>query len=119
MAAMPTKRVFATPIINDNNLYVIGGCDAAGIPLDAVEMFAGKKKWRRLASMPTKRAGSAVLSIGTKIIAICGVAVSQEPLDAVEIYDTVTKTWTTMEPLGEPLLGVSAVVKGKINNVEL
>ena len=80
--------------------------------MDSFEQYDGKKKWKRLLSMPTKRAGVAAVAVGTKIVAIAGVSEAQTPLDAVEIYDTASKTWTAMEPLGEPLLGVSAVVRG-------
>ena len=112
LTPMPTKRVFATPVIHGGHIYILGGCDASGIPLDSFEQYDGKKKWKRLLSMPTKRAGVAAVALGTKIVAIAGVSEAQTPLDAVEIYDTATKTWTAMEPLGEPLLGVSAIVRG-------
>ena len=113
LTPMPTKRVFASPIIHSEHLFILGGCDATGIPVDSFEQYDGKKKWKRLLSMPTKRAGVAAVALGTKIIAIAGVSEAQTPLDAVEIYDTASKTWTAMEPLGEPLLGVSAVVRGR------
>ena len=113
LTAMPTKRVFATAVIHDGHLYIIGGCDVAGTPLDAVEQYDGKKRWKRLLAMPTKRAGAAVVAVGQKVVSIAGVSVAQAPLDAVEIYDTGSKTWTTMEPLGQPLLGVSAVLRGE------
>ncbi|XP_076468690.1 uncharacterized protein LOC143299397 [Babylonia areolata] len=111
LTPMPTKRVFATPVFHNGLLYIVGGCDASGRPVDSFEQFDGKKKWKRLLSMPTKRAGAAVVSVGTKIVAIAGVSESQAPLDAVEVYDVEAKSWTALEPLGEPLLGVSAVLR--------
>jgi len=37
--ALFTKRVYLTPVPCGNQLYVIGGCDAAGTPVDAVEVI--------------------------------------------------------------------------------
>uniref|UniRef100_A0A2C9M7B9 Uncharacterized protein n=2 Tax=Biomphalaria TaxID=6525 RepID=A0A2C9M7B9_BIOGL len=109
---MPSKRVFATPIFHDENLYIIGGCDERGIPLDCFEMYNFKqKKWHRLQNMPTKRAAPAVAAIGNKIVAVGGVSESQAPLDAIEVYDMTDKKWTIADPLGEKLLGISCVVR--------
>lgn len=112
-APMPTKRVFATSVVHKNFLYIIGGCDVSGVPLDAMEMYDGHKKWKRLMSMPTRRAGTAAVVVEDKIISMAGVAESQEPLDAVEIFDTNARTWSVVEPLGEALLGISAVTRGE------
>jgi N-acetylneuraminic acid mutarotase len=111
---MPTKRVFATAIFLEDQLFILGGCDAAGQPVDAFEQYDGKKKWKRLLSMPTKRAGVAAAAVGKKIVAIAGVSEAQTPLDAVEVYDATAKTWTAVGPLGEPVLGVSAVTRSKL-----
>ncbi len=36
---MPTKRVFSTPVEASNgHLFVIGGCDQMGTPIDAFEV---------------------------------------------------------------------------------
>jgi len=116
LKAMPSKRVFASPLIHEDNFYVVGGCDERGIPVDCFEMYNTKqKKWHRLQNIPTKRAAPSVAAIGNKIVAVAGVAESQTPLNAVEIYDISEKKWTSMDPLGQRLLGVSNVVRdGKI-----
>ena len=114
LKAMPSKRVFASPLVHEENLYIIGGCNERGIPLDCFEMFNTKqKKWHRLQNLPTKRAAPAVVASGTKIIAVGGVSESQHPLNAVEVYDIAEKKWTVVDPLGDKLLGISCVVRGE------
>ena len=36
---MPTKRVFSTPVEAKGSLYVVGGCDQMGTPIDAFEVM--------------------------------------------------------------------------------
>ncbi|KAL5014859.1 hypothetical protein ScPMuIL_009129 [Solemya velum] len=110
---MPTPRVFATAVAkNDDNVYVIGGCDQRGQPLDSFEHFDPKKrKWNRLKQMNVKRAGVAAAVIGDKIVAIGGVGSSQEPQSTVEVFDTTTSDWTLVDALPEGLLGLGIVVK--------
>ncbi len=114
LKAMPTKRVFSTPYEADGKLFVVGGCDARGTPIDSVESYDPQKKaWARLANLPTPRAGPAVGSVGKKVVAMGGVSINQDPLDVVEIYDMEKKKWTTGETLKEKLLGLIAVVRGE------
>lgn len=115
LKAMPTKRVFSTPVEADGKLYILGGCDARGTPIDNVEAYDPQKKsWARLANLPTPRAGTAAGAVGKKVVAMGGVSTTQEPLDVVEIYDIEKKKWTTGETLKEKLLGLVAVVRGKV-----
>ena len=54
---MPTKRVFSSAVEVEGQLFVIGGCDQVGKPIDAFESIsANMKKWNRLAPLPTPRA---------------------------------------------------------------
>ena len=39
LKGMPTKRVFSTPIEAKGSLYVVGGCDQMGTPIDAFEVM--------------------------------------------------------------------------------
>lgn len=110
---MPTKKVYTSPIEVDGKLYVVGGCDQVGKPIDTFEVFNTENgKWTRLAQMPTKRAGGLTLSVGKKIVVLGGVGHNQEPVDAVEIYNVENKSWSKGSSLVEPLLGLSGVVKG-------
>ncbi|XP_060062953.1 kelch domain-containing protein 8B-like [Ylistrum balloti] len=109
---MMNPRVFATPVLHNGELYIIGGCDEKGEPLDSCEHYnAAKRKWNTLNSMPTKRAAPACGVVKDKIVAIGGVGISQDPVDAVEVYCISSKKWTVMESLVRPLLGLSLVVK--------
>lgn len=109
---MMNPRVFATAVIHNDELYIIGGCDEKGEPLDTCEHYnAAKRKWTCLSNMPTKRAAPACGVVKDKIVAIGGVGTSQGPVDAVEVYCIASKKWTSMAPLGSPLLGLSLVIK--------
>ena len=53
--SMPTKRVFSVAVELDDKLYVVGGCDQRGTPLDSFEVFnPSKKNWMQLAQMGVK-----------------------------------------------------------------
>lgn len=115
---MPTKRVFATALPVGDHLFVLGGCDARGVPVDNFEsckdvpVVAKKKLWDRLLNMPTPRAGVCAVAIGDKLLTFGGVNVNQEPVDVVEIYDCKKKKWVEgVDTMKERLLGLSAVVK--------
>ncbi len=43
LKGMPTKRVFSTPVESGDALYVVGGCDQMGTPIDAFEVMNGLK----------------------------------------------------------------------------
>lgn len=113
---MFNSRVFALPLLHGDNMYIIGGCDQMGKPITAFEMYETKKrKWHNLPEMPTARASPAAAILGDKIIVIGGVGEGQNPVNAVEMYNIKAKKWEKMEPLSEALLGLSSVVRGKIN----
>ncbi|XP_070559250.1 kelch domain-containing protein 8A-like [Ptychodera flava] len=113
LTPMPTKRVYSSPVECDGILYVVGGCDSVGAPVDTLESYDPKKnKWKRLANMPTCRAAPAVVATEGVIIAIGGVGNDQVPVNAVEKYDTKTKSWTPLKPLAEKVMGVSALLYG-------
>lgn len=58
---MVYPRVFSSPVVHENTIYVVGGCDQMGQPVDSFEMYdITKKKWTTLQNMPTKRAAPAV-----------------------------------------------------------
>ncbi len=40
LKGMPTKRVFSTPVEARGLLYVVGGCDQMGTPIDAFEVIS-------------------------------------------------------------------------------
>jgi len=110
---MPTKRVYSSPVMCGGQLYVVGGCDSSGIPLDCFESYhPGRDRWYRLANVPTKRASPCVLSVGGKLVALGGVSTTQQPLNVVEVYDATEKEWTQQDVMKDHLMGMSGVVRG-------
>jgi len=110
---MPTKRVYSSPVVCDNQLYVVGGCDSSGVPLDCFESYhPGRDRWYRLANMPTKRASPCVLQTGGKLVAMGGVSTTQQPLNVVEVYDPKEKEWTLQDVMKDHLMGMSGIVRG-------
>ena len=115
MKMMMNARVFATAVVHNGDLYVVGGSDDKGQPVDSLEHYnINKRKWINLANMPTKRAAPACACINDKIIVVGGVGTDQGPVDAVEVYNITEKKWIKKEPLMQPLLGLSWVVKGEL-----
>lgn len=111
---MPTKRVFSTAVECSGQLFVIGGCNAAGEPLDTFESYNPKKsQWSRLLNVPTKRAAPCAAVVGHKIVTMGGISITQQPLDVVEVYNTQEKKWEQRDAMKDKLLGLSSVVRGK------
>ncbi|WAR02076.1 KLD8B-like protein [Mya arenaria] len=113
---MVYPRVFSSPVIIGNQIYVVGGCDQMGQPVDSFEVYdVNKNKWTSLQNMPTKRAAPAVGVVGDQIIVIGGVGDAQQPVSAVECYNIKDKKWTEMESLPSGRLGISTVLRdGKV-----
>jgi len=114
---MPTKRVYSSPVICGDQLYVVGGCDSSGVPLDCFESYhSGRDRWYRLANVPTKRASPCVLQTGGKLVAMGGVSTTQQPLNVVEVYDPSEKEWTHQDVMKDHLMGISGVVRGILHS---
>ncbi|XP_078717186.1 kelch domain-containing protein 8A-like isoform X2 [Lampetra fluviatilis] len=110
---MPTKRVYCTPAACAGQLYVAGGCDASGAPLDCLEALApDASQWTKLAPMPTARAGVGVAALGKRLLALGGVDGQQRPVAAVEAFCTEERRWERKAPLPEPIMGMAVIVKG-------
>lgn len=111
--SMPTKRVYTSTVVSsDGQIYVVGGCDASGTPLDCFESYhIGRNRWFRLANLPTKRASPCVVEAGGKLLALGGVSLTQQPLNVVELYDPVEKEWLVRDEMKDHLMGMSAVVR--------
>nr|KAG5705559.1 hypothetical protein BaRGS_034757 [Batillaria attramentaria] len=106
---MPTKRVFASPVVHDGNLYIIGGCDASdnkvlvigGMAVDTnprdmfVEFDVEGNKWKKLPGIPTARYASSAFLIGDKLYVIGG-RQGKLPTAAFEVYDFNEKKWTQL-----------------------
>ncbi|XP_054641008.1 kelch domain-containing protein 8A isoform X2 [Dunckerocampus dactyliophorus] len=112
LARLSSGRVYHTLSEVGGQMYMLGGCDAAGRPCPTVELYSPEgDRWISLPSMPTPRAGAAVAAFGKQILVVGGVGEDQSPLKVVEIYNTEEGRWRKRSPLREALMGVSITVK--------
>ncbi|XP_061689538.1 kelch domain-containing protein 8A isoform X3 [Syngnathoides biaculeatus] len=112
LARLPSGRVYHTLSEVGGQMYMLGGCDAAGRPCPSVELYSPEEdRWICLPSMPTPRAGAAVAVLGKQIIVVGGVGEDQRPLKVVEMYNTEEGRWRRRSALREALMGVSITVK--------
>lgn len=109
---MPTKRVYSAATVHGDYLFVLGGCDARGQPLDAVDRYDSKtNKWLSLKKMPSPRASFTAISLTEeRLVVIGGVNLQQKPVGAIDVYNIATDNWRTLASLPTPVLG-AAVVK--------
>ncbi|XP_051873135.1 kelch domain-containing protein 8B [Pristis pectinata] len=109
---MPTNRVYCTPVYQDRQLFVLGGCSETGLPLDKVEMLdVVSQKWTGMPSMPTARAGAAAVILNKQVLIIGGMNEDQCPLGSVDIFNMDEGKWEKKTPLGQPSMGITAVKK--------
>ena len=108
---MPTKRVYGAAAVQGDRLFVFGGCDARGQPLDAADMFDSKaKKWQSVKKMQSPRASFTAVSLTEERLAVIGgVNQQQKPVGAVDVYDLSRDEWRTLTSIPTPVLGPSVV----------
>ncbi|XP_051271474.1 kelch domain-containing protein 8A isoform X2 [Dicentrarchus labrax] len=112
LARLPSGRVYHTLTEVGGQMYMLGGCDAAGRPCPALELYSPEgDRWISLPPMPTPRAGAAVAVLGKQILVVGGVGEDQSPLKMVEMYNTDEGRWRKRSALREALMGVSITVK--------
>ncbi|TNN44432.1 Kelch domain-containing protein 8A [Liparis tanakae] len=89
LARLPSGRVYHSLSEVGGQMYMLGGCDAAGRPCPAMELYSPEgDRWMTLPPMPTPRAGAAVAVLGKQILVVGGVGEDQSPLKVVEMYNT-------------------------------
>jgi hypothetical protein len=97
-AGLNTPRAYHAAVIGtDGAIYVIGGMTGTSA-LATVERYdPAAGTWTVLASqMQHGRAGLAVVVVGDVIYAIGGQDSTGAPLASVELFDTPSKTWSTV-----------------------
>ncbi|XP_002127136.2 kelch domain-containing protein 8A [Ciona intestinalis] len=108
IGSLSGPRVYMSVVICDGSLYVVGGCDEMGQPVNFVEVYSAEEDtWTKLKSMHTKRAAPIVTAVEGRIVAIGGVGVAQAPVDAVEVFSVAENKWKKLTPLSEPLMGMA------------
>ncbi|XP_029631071.1 kelch domain-containing protein 8A isoform X2 [Salmo trutta] len=112
LARLPSGRVYHSLAEVGGQMYMLGGCDAAGRPSPALELYSPEgDRWLSLPPMPTPRAGTAVAVLGKQILVVGGVGDDQRPLKVVEVYNTEEGRWRKRSALREALMGVAIIVK--------
>ncbi|XP_068508559.1 kelch domain-containing protein 8A isoform X2 [Syngnathus scovelli] len=113
LARLPSGRVYHSLSEVGGQMYMLGGCDAAGRPCATLELYSPEgDRWICLPSMPTPRAGAAVAVFGKQILVVGGVGQHQRPVKVVEMYNTDEGRWRKRSALREALMGLSVTVKG-------
>ena len=108
IAPLSAPRVYTSVVACNGLLYVIGGCDEMGQPVNTNEAYDPKSNtWTKLKPMPTKRAAPIIASFDDVIVAIGGVGETQAPVDAVELYSVGSNKWKRLAPLSEALMGMA------------
>ncbi|KAJ8258710.1 hypothetical protein COCON_G00177220 [Conger conger] len=112
LARLSSGRVYHSLAEAGGQLYIIGGCDEAGRPINALELYSPEvDQWVGLPPMPTPRAGAAVAVLGKQLLVVGGVGKDQRPLKAVEMYNTDEGKWRKRSSLREAAMGVSIMAK--------
>ncbi|XP_062921453.1 kelch domain-containing protein 8A-like isoform X2 [Mobula hypostoma] len=112
LAPLAVGRVYCSPVESGGQLYLIGGCDESGSPMNICEVYSPEAdQWTTLPPMPTVRAGVAVAPLGKRILVIGGMGVQRSPLSTVEMYNVEEGKWEKRNSLCEAAMGVSVIVK--------
>uniref|UniRef100_A0AAY5EEZ3 Kelch domain containing 8A n=1 Tax=Electrophorus electricus TaxID=8005 RepID=A0AAY5EEZ3_ELEEL len=112
LARLSSSRVYHSLAEVGGQLYMLGGCDAAGRPTSYLERYSPEvDQWVSLSPMPTARAGAAVVVLGKQLLVVGGVGKQQRPLKAVEVYNTEEGKWRKRCSLREELMGLAITVK--------
>jgi len=103
LETMPTARAGLGVAVVDGKIYAIGGYN--GSRLSTNEMYdSATDTWTTKKSMPTARKGHAIAVYQNKIYVIGGIIGESDPVSSgytgvTEVYDPLTDTWETMEPM--------------------
>lgn len=108
IAPLSAPRVYTSVTSCNGLLYVIGGCDEMGQPVNTNEVYDPKNNtWTKLKPMPTKRAAPIIASFDDVIVAIGGVGVTQAPVESVELFSVGGNKWKKLASLSEALMGMA------------
>ncbi len=117
LPAMPTPRNHLAAAATAGRFYAIGGRSGAigGITniIEAYDPATGA--WSTRPAMPTARGGHAAATFAGCIYVVGGEGNRNHPLgvfDETEVFEPVSETWRTLEPMMLPLHGIGAAAAG-------
>jgi len=110
-ATMPTPRPEITASNIGDDIYVIGGYDKSGDPLDVVEVYNVKNNsWKSIAPLPRVLHHAAAASYDGKIYVVGGfIAREWIPTNQLFIYDPIKNQWTEGNPMPTPRGALNAL----------
>ncbi|KAG2467554.1 kelch domain-containing protein 8A isoform X1 [Polypterus senegalus] len=112
LAPLPSGRVYHSLVEARGQLYVVGGCDESGNPVNSLEVYTPEaEQWISLPPLPTARAGAATAVLGKLLLVVGGVGEDQRPLKVVDVYNTEEGKWRKRSSLREAAMGISMTVK--------
>ncbi|XP_045561651.1 kelch domain-containing protein 8A [Salmo salar] len=137
LARLPSGRVYHSLAEVGGQMYMLGGCDAAGRPSPALELYSPEgDQWLSLPPMPTPRAGAAVAVLGKVVCVGGGVAVREDevgvavavkdgralavggmgsdllPRSILQQYDLRKNVWALLPPMPTPRYDATAHLLG-------
>ena len=116
-AAMSSARTASGAAALNGLLYVVGGMDAFGRTLDAMETYDPKTdRWARAPSLPERIMSPSVVALDGYLYVIGGfTGLFEAPTHDGWVFDPVTGTWQTMAPMPEARGAMGALaIDGKI-----
>lgn len=108
---MPTARSEIAATNKGDDIYVIGGLDESGDPMDVVEIYnVQDNSWKSVAPLPKPLHHTAATSFDGKIYVVGGF-LSREwiPTSYLFIYDPVDNIWKEGEPMPSPRGALNAL----------
>ena len=98
VAPLNTPRVYATAVAFDDSIYVIGGIDDRGVPLNTMEVYdPTENSWHVAPSMLYRREGAASVVYGDSILVFGGGGLLGNLQRTVEAYSPLTGTWSVAD----------------------
>jgi N-acetylneuraminic acid mutarotase len=111
--SLPAARYRTTGAAIGNDLYVLGGLDAAGAPSADVERVQPSASKVTLAGhLGTPTSGGAAVASGAKILLFGGAGAGSAPLNLVQVFDPATGTTAQAGVLPRPRTGAAATQVG-------
>ncbi|MFZ1080674.1 MAG: kelch repeat-containing protein, partial [Candidatus Kryptoniota bacterium] len=95
IAPLDTPRAYATAVVLNDSIYVMGGVDANGNVLKTVEVYdQSTKEWHYTSSMLRYRKGAASVVYGDSILVFGGSGKNGVLHTLVEAYSPASGTWS-------------------------